>query len=93
MPKLLLFSCSWYVKPSHVENQRAHELQKLPIYKFLPLNLNILIYNGNEAYNCENLNKIIPKMRENFCLWLTFDYGQYSQSIQEGLGAHFSVLS
>lgn len=94
MPKMLLFSCSLYIKSSHVENQRIHEL-----YKFLVsinschLNLNLLIYHGNEAYyNCHNFNKIIPKM-ENFCLWLTFDYGQYSLRIQSGLGRHFSVLS
>lgn len=43
-------------------------MQKLPIYKLLPLEFKFFNLNGKEAYNCENLNKIIPKMIENFCL-------------------------
>lgn len=37
MLKLLLFSWSLFIKSSHAENQRLHELYKLPIYKLLLL--------------------------------------------------------
>lgn len=43
-------------------------MQKLPIYRLLPLEFKYFnVNNDQEAYNCENLDKIIPKMIENFC--------------------------
>lgn len=80
MLKLLLLSCSLFITTSRVENQRLHELYKLPIYKLLSLEFRY--FNRSWEMGLMIMESIIKSNPNNWKFLLMNDFCFWSMCIK-----------